>query len=208
MLKKLFYLSLHLSVHLLESLRLGQPARAHSSIKDAGSLWVHWIPWHEDHRALKLKNEAPELQPTLFVTAIVIRYDTMWHKALTKHCWSFIFNLAFGYIFIWPPEKRSHFFSYDEHFRNGNSTQPPQKKSVNECIVFANRMRSLVFPWCASHGMWHYMLKKAPQKVEKVNINCLIQFEGCVHSVSGSAWLKGWQTASCLCCHEGAIIHV
>lgn len=46
------------------------------------------------------------------------------------------------------------------------------------------------------------------KKVEKVNINGLIQFKGCVHSVSGSVRLKGWQRASCLCCHEGAIIQV
>lgn len=29
------------------------------------------------------------------------------------------------------------------------------------------------------------------KKVEKVNINGLIQFKGCFHSVSGSVWLKG-----------------
>ena len=46
--------------------------------------------------------------------------------------------------------------------------------------------------WCF-HGV-HLMgcdiicLKK---KVEKVNRNCLIQFEGCVHSVFRLVWLKG-----------------
>lgn len=166
---------------------------------------MHGTARHEDHRALRLKNEAPEPGPILLIIVIVINFDIMRHKACTKQCYSFVFNMVFGALFLRPSEERSHFFFYDEYFRNGNST----KKSFNECIVFANRLRSVVFPWLASHGMWHYMLKrKTKKKVEKVTINCSIQFEGCAHSVSGSVWLKGWQAASCLCCHEGAIIHV
>lgn len=148
-----------------EPTSLGPPSHAHSC-KDTALGALDTSTWRPQGP------QGEKLKPNLLIIVIVVNYDIMWHKAWTKQCCSFVFNLVFGHIFIWPSEERSHFFS----MMNILGMEIPPKKSFNECIIFANRMRSMVFPWRASHGMWHYMLKKK-KKVEKVNINCLIQFE-------------------------------
>lgn len=151
MLKKLFYPSLHLSVHLLESLRLGQPARAHSSTKDARS-------------DMRLEQSIAE---ALFST--------------------------------WPLDTSSYDLQKKGHsffpMMNILGMEIPPKKKKKRVLMSASFLPTACAHWCF-HGVPLMggdiiCLKKAPQKVEKVNINCLIQFEGCVHSVSGSARLKG-----------------
>lgn len=87
---------------------------------------------------------------------------------------------------LWPSEEWSHDLWF---YWQWNTT--------TACSQWCFHCVNLI--WCDSGCL---------KKVKKVNINCLIQFKGCVHSVSGSVWLKGWQRASCLCCHEGATIQV